>query len=153
MLREDLRQALKAALKERDQCGVATVRLILAALKDRDIAARSKGVDDGIGDDEILSLLQTMVRQRHESIEMFEKGGRLELAEQERSEIKVIERFLPRQLDDREIAVAVDAAIGATSASNLKDMGRVMTALRDDHAGEMNFGKASELAKKILSVA
>jgi len=153
MLRDQLQDALKTALKSKDECSVATVRLILAALKDRDIAARGSGQDESVTDDDILKLLQTMVRQRRESIEMFEQGGRQELADREREEIGVIERFLPRQLDDQEIAVAVEQAITATAASGLKDMGRVMSELREGHAGEMNFGKASEVAKQILGAA
>ena len=153
MLREKLRDALKAALKSHDACGVATLRLILAALKDRDIAARSKGDNDCISDEEIVSMMQTMVRQRGDSITLFERGGRVELAEQERSEIAVIGRFLPRQLDEGEIRKAVAEAIAQTSACNLKDMGKVMTVLREGHGGGMNFGKASEVAKELLSAA
>lgn len=153
MLRDELRDTLKQALKEQDKCTLSTVRLILAALKDRDIAARGKGNDEGIGDDEILSMLQTMVRQRLESIAMFEQGGRVELAEAEREEIVVLERFLPRQLDEVEISEAVQRAIAETSSKTLKDMGKVMTMLREDHAGEMNFGKASVVVKEMLSAA
>jgi uncharacterized protein YqeY len=151
MLREELRDTLKKALKDQDKCTVATVRLILAALKDRDIAARGKGDDDGIVDDEIISMLQTMVRQREDSIMMFEQGGRAELAQREREEITVLEQFLPRQLDDTEIEHAVREAISQTAAASLKDMGKVMTSLRAVHAGEMNFGRASELAKRMLT--
>ena len=150
MLREGLQEALKSALKVQDACTVGTVRLILAALKDRDIAARTNGNADGIDDADIISLLATMVKQRHESIIMFEKGGRHELADRERQEITVIERFLPRQMDDREITSAVEEAIAETKAEDLKDMGKVMTALRGDHAGEMNFAKASSVAKRML---
>lgn len=153
MLRTELQAALKVALKSRDDCSIATLRLILAALKDRDITARGDGREDGIADDEILAMLQTMIRQRDESIALFERGGRKELADRERQEIEVIRRFLPRQLSDTEIAEAVQEAISRTAASGLKDMGRVMSALRSDHAGAMNFGKASEVAKKLLSAA
>ena len=153
MLREDLQNTLKAALKEQDKCTLATVRLILAALKDRDIAARGNGQDEGVGDDEIQALLQTMVKQRRDAIELFKRGGRDELADREAEEIGVIEKFQPRQLNDGEIDRAVKAAIADTQASKLKDMGRVMTALRECHAGEMNFGKASDVAKKLLGVA
>ncbi len=153
MLRDDLRNALKQALKDQEKCALATVRLILAALKDRDIAARGNGNEDGISDEEILSMLQTMVRQRQDSIGMFEQGGRVELAEAEREEIGVLERFLPRQLDETEIAHAVKKAIAETSSKTLKDMGKVMTVLREGHAGEMNFGKASQVVKEMLSAA
>lgn len=150
MLRQDLPQALKTALKEKDERAVSTLRLILAALKDRDIAARGKGEDGGIGDDEILQMLQTMVKQRRESIELYEKGGRLELADQEREEIGIIERFLPAQLGDDEIARAVDDTIADVGATGLKDMGAVMGALRERYPGQMDFGKASKAVKAKL---
>ena len=133
-----------------DQRAVSTVRLIMAALKDRDIAARGKGNTEGISDDEILETLQTMVKQRRESIEMYEQGGRLELAEGEREEITIIERFLPQQLGDAEIGAAVDQVIADIEAGSLKDVGKVMSALRDRYAGQMDFGKASSLVKAKL---
>ena len=150
MLRNAIPEALKAALKEQDQRAVSTVRLIMAALKDRDIAARGKGNTEGISDDEILQMLQTMVKQRRDSIEMYEQGGRLELAEREREEIAIIEQFLPQQLGDAEIGVAVDQVIADVEAGGLKDMGKVMSALRDRYAGQMDFGKASALVKEKL---
>ncbi len=153
MLRDRLAEALKPALKERKEITVATLRLILAALKDRDIAARGKGNDDGISDDEILSMLQTMVRQRLESIALYEQGGRLELAEREQEEIRVIREFLPRQLDEDEIRQAVSDSIAQTGAGGLKDMGRVMAALREHYAGQMDFGKASAIVKELLAAA
>jgi uncharacterized protein YqeY len=151
MLREQLPGALKAALKDKDACAVSTLRLIMAALKDRDIAARSKGNMDGIDEDEILQMLQTMVKQRRESISMYEKGGRLELAEQEREEIGIIEGFLPAQLDDAAIEAAVDATIAGVGATGIKDMGAVMGALRANFAGQMDFGKASAIVKARLA--
>jgi uncharacterized protein YqeY len=150
MLRNDIPEALKAALKDQDKRAVSTVRLIMAALKDRDIAARGKGNTEGISDDEILQMLQTMVKQRRDSIEMYEQGGRLELAEREREEITIIERFLPQQLGDAEIGAAVDQVIAAVEAGGLKDMGKVMSALRESYAGQMDFGKASALVKEKL---
>ncbi|SOD88973.1 GatB/YqeY domain-containing protein [Caenispirillum bisanense] len=150
MMRTRLQEALKEAMRSKDARAVATVRLILAALKDRDIAARTKGQMDGISDDEILSMLQSMIKQRRESIQLYEQGGRLELAEQEAEEITVIERFLPRQMDEAEAAAAVEAAIADLGATGLKDMGRVMTELRERHAGQMDFGKASGLVKQKL---
>ncbi len=150
MLRNAIPEALKVALKEQDQRAVSTVRLIMAALKDRDIAARGKGNTEGISDDEILEMLQTMVKQRRESIEMYEQGGRLELAEGEREEITIIERFLPQQLGDAEIGAAVDQVIADIEAGSLKDVGKVMSALRDRYAGQMDFGKASSLVKAKL---
>ncbi len=150
MLRNAIPEALRAALKNQEKRAISTVRLIIAALKDRDIAARGKGNTDGIGDDEILQMLQTMVKQRHDSIEMYEKGGRLELVEQEREEIAIIEGFLPQQLDDAEIGAAVDQVIAEVGAGGMKDMGNVMGALRDRYAGQMDFGKASALVKEKL---
>lgn len=150
MLRNAIPEALRTALKDQDKRATSTVRLIMAALKDRDIAARGKGNTDGIDDDEILQMLQTMVKQRHDSIEMYEKGGRLELAEQEAEEITIIERFLPQQLDDDQIGAAVDQVIADVEAGGLKDLGNVMGALRERYAGQMDFGKASALVKEKL---
>ena len=150
MLRQRLSDALKDALKSKDQVGVSTIRLILAALKDRDIAARSKGNMDGIGEDEILGLLQGMIKQRQESIALYEKGGRLELAEQEKSEIGVIERFLPKQMSEAEITAVVKDAIRETGAQSIKDMGKIMAILKGRHAGQMDFSKASALVKQTL---
>jgi len=151
MFREQLPEALKAALKDKDERAVSTLRLIMAALKDRDIAARSKGNMDGIPEDEILQMLQTMVKQRRESISMYEKGGRLELAEQEGEEIAIIQRFLPEQLNEAATKAAVDKTIADIGAGGLKDMGAVMGALRENYAGQMDFGKASAIVKARLS--
>ena len=151
MLREQLGTALKEGLKGKDSCTVATVRLVLAAVKERDIAARSKGVEDPVDDDNIRKLLQTMIKQRRESIEMYQKGGRQELADREAREIDVIERFLPSQMNEDAIKAAVSAVISETGASGLKEMGMVMTALRERHPGEMDFGKAGAMAKAALS--
>ena len=151
MLRNAIPEAWRTALKDQDKRAGATVRRILAALKDRDIAARGKGNTAGIGDDELLQMLQTMVKQRRDSIEMYEKGGRLELAEQEAEEIAIIERFLPQQLGEAEIATAVDQVIADVGAGGLKDMGNVMGALRERYAGQMDFGKASAAVKARLS--
>ena len=151
MFREQLPEALKAALKDKDVRAVSTLRLIMAALKDRDIAARSKGNMDGISEDEILQMLQTMVKQRRESISMYEKGGRLELAEQEGEEIAIIQRFLPEQLDEAATKAAVDKTIADIGAGGLKDMGAVMGALRENYASQMDFGKASAIVKARLS--
>ncbi|RED46099.1 GatB/YqeY domain-containing protein [Aestuariispira insulae] len=150
-MREELNKALKEAMKAKDTASLATLRLILAALKDRDIAARSKGQAEGIGEEEILMMLQTMVKQRRESINMYEQGGRLELAESEQREIDVIERFLPKQLSDDEVADKVDEMIAELGAEGLKDMGRVMSEMRTRYAGQMNFGTASGLVKQKLS--
>lgn len=150
MIRDQLPDAYKTALKEKDERAVSTLRLIIAALKDRDIAARGKGNPDGIDDDEILQMLQTMVKQRRESISMYEKGGRLELAEQEGEEITIIQRFLPEQLDAAATEEAVDKTIADLGATGLKDMGAVMGALRDNYAGQMDFGRASGIVKARL---
>ena len=151
MLRQRLNDALKDALKAKDQIGVSTVRLILAALKDRDIAARGKGNKEGIAEEEILGLLQNMIKQRQESIVLFEKGGRCELAEQERGEIAVIERFLPKQMSEDELTKAVRDAIRETGANTLKDMGKTMAVLKGRYAGQMDFTKASALVKQALA--
>ncbi len=151
MLRSQLKESLAAAKAANDQRAVATLRLILAALKDRDIAARGKGNLEGIGDDEILGMLQSMIRHRHETIAMYEQDGRLELAEQEAEEIDVIERFLPEQLGDEEMRDAVAAVIAEQKAVSLKDMGRTMAALKKRHAGRMDFARASIIVKKQLS--
>ncbi|GAB3128956.1 GatB/YqeY domain-containing protein [Novispirillum itersonii] len=151
MLRTRLSEALKDALKSKDARSTATLRLISAALKDRDIAARSKGNYDGINEDEILQMLQSMIKQRRESITMYEQGGRLELAQQEQEEIVVIERFLPKQMEGAEIEAAIDALVTELGATGVKDMGRVMTALREKFAGQMDFAKASGMVKARLS--
>ena len=150
-LRTRLNDALKSAMRAKDQRAVSTVRLILAALKDRDIAARSKGNSEGIDDAEILQMLQTMVKQREESIGHYEKGGRLELAQQEQEEIDIIRSYLPKQLSDREIAQAVKEVVDELGATSLKDMGRTMAALRERYAGQMDFAKASSAVKAQLS--
>ncbi len=150
MLRQRLTDALKVAQKRRAVVEVATLRLILAALKDRDIAARTKGDANPIDDDGLLRLLQTMVKQRNEAIALYEQGGRLELAERERDEIAVIETYLPRQLDEAEIEAAVRQVIEDTGASGLKNMGATMAELRRRHAGSMNFAKASDMVKREL---
>lgn len=151
MLREELNQSLKSAMKAKDARTVATVRLILAALKYRDIAARGDGNMEGISEDAILALLQAMIKQRRESIEMYQKGGRPELAQQEADEIGVIERFMPSPLSDAETTAAIDAAIAETSAATLKDIGRVMAILKAKYAGRMDFSKAGPAVKAKLS--
>ncbi|MEN3953075.1 GatB/YqeY domain-containing protein [Iodidimonas sp. SYSU 1G8] len=151
MLRDQLSEALKNAMRAQEKRRTTTLRLILAAIKDRDIAGRENGSRDLVGDEEILQLLQKMVRQRRESIETFEQGGRLELAEQEREEIAIIEDFLPKQMSEAEIVAAVDAVVADLGAAGVKDMGRVMATLRERYPGTMDFGKASAAAKQRLS--
>lgn len=150
MMRHQLNEALKQALKARDPIAVRTLRLILAALKDRDIAARSRGNTDGISEPEIMTMLRTMIRQRHESRELYEQGGRLDLAQAELDEIEVIERFLPTQMDEATMHRAVHAVITDIGAKGLKDMGRTMAELRARHAGQMDFGKASGIVRGAL---
>ena len=150
MLRDDIKSALTIAMKGKDKQGVSTLRLIMAEIKDRDIAARGKGVTNGIVDDEILSLMQSMVKQRRESIEMYEKGGRAELAQQEAEEITVIETFMPEQLSANGVTAAVNEAIILTSAKSIKDMGKVMGYLKEKYAGQMDFGKAGVAIKDRL---
>ena len=151
MLRTHIGDALKTAMKAKEKHTVGTVRLIMAALKDRDIAARSKGDNDGIGEDEILSMLQSMIKQRRESIIMYEKGGRAELAEQETGEIAIIQTFLPKQMDQAAVNSAVQEAIDNLSATSLKDMGKVIGTLKEKFAGQMDFSKASVQVKAKLS--
>lgn len=150
--RTEFNSALKTAMKERDQVTISTVRLIMAALKDRDIAARTKGKADGIGDQEISSMLQSMIKQRQESAETYEKAGRGELAEREMQEIKVIERFLPKQLSDDELQEAVNRVITETGASDIKDMGKVMGKIKSLYAGQIDMAKAGVFVKEILGV-
>ena len=149
-MRERISQAMKQALKDGDDLALSTTRLITAALKDRDIAARGNDVSDGISDDEILSMLQTMIKQRRESAAIYNKGGRPELAENEEAEIAIIQTFLPSQLDAAEMAEAIDAAIAETEASSVKDMGRVMAELKQKFAGQMDFSAASQQVKHAL---
>lgn len=150
MLRQELNDSLKEAMKAREQRAVSTIRLILAALKDRDIAARGRGKTDGIGDDEILQMLQTMVKQRRESMGLYEKGNRPDLVQQEKEEITVIEGFMPAQLGEAEVEQAVKGVIGELGASGIKDMGRVMGVLKERYAGRVDFAKASAVVKKHL---
>ncbi len=151
MMRARLNEALRQALERRDEVAVTTLRLILAALKDRDLAARGRGAaDEGIADHEILDMLQEMVHQRREAIEVYEQGGNTELARREAEEIAYIEQFLPRQLGEPETTAAVDEVIGEVGAGGLKDMGRVMAVLRDRYAGRMDFVRASTIAKEHL---
>ncbi|AWU93381.1 GatB/YqeY domain-containing protein [Azospirillum ramasamyi] len=150
-LRTQFNDSLKDAMRAKDMRAVSTLRLILTELKNRDIDARSRGVTDGIDEAGILSMLQTMVKQRNESAGMYEQGGRPELAQQEREEIAVIERFLPKQMSEEESAAAIDAIVAELGASSIKDMGKVMAELKARHAGQMDFSKAGGLVKARLS--
>ncbi|OUS13881.1 glutamyl-tRNA amidotransferase [Rhodospirillales bacterium 47_12_T64] len=149
MLRNSLNDALKDAMRNKDKLAISTLRLILAAMKDRDIAARGEGRDP-IGEEDLLEMLQKMIRQRRDSIEMYEKAGRTELAEREQSEIGVIEVFLPKQMSAEEVEQVVIDLIAELGADSIKDMGKVMGALKSTYAGKMDFGKASAVVKKQL---
>ena len=151
MLRTRLTDTLKTSMKARNERSVSTLRLILAAIKDQDIAARGKGDKEGLTDDQILSLLQSMIKQRRESIKLYEQGGRMELAQREAEEIGIIEDFLPEQMSDEEMATVITGIIGEVGATSLKDMGKAMGALKEQYAGRMDFSKASALVKERLS--
>ncbi|MBI1261160.1 MAG: GatB/YqeY domain-containing protein [Rhizobiales bacterium] len=150
-LRVEIGEALKEALKSQNKNRLSTLRLIQAAIKDRDIAARTEGPDSGVSDDAILEVLSKMIKQRRDSVTLYEQGGRMELAEKENEEIAVIEGFMPKQMSDDEIRAVVDAVIGELGATGLKDMGKVMAELKKRHAGEMDFAKAGGAVKAKLA--
>jgi len=151
MLREKIKEAMKQAMRDREGRRVATLRLIMAAVKDRDIALRVEDVSDQDDDALILEILGKMVKQRRDSIKAYEEGARLDLAEQEAEEIKIITEFLPEQLSDAEIEKACKAAVVEAGGEALKDMGRVMAVLKSKYTGSMDFGKASQVVKTLLS--
>lgn len=150
MLRQRLSEALREGMKSRDERTTATVRLILAALKDKDIAARVAGKTDGIPDADVHSVMQGMVKQRRESIEMFKKGGRQDLVEKEEGEIAVIERFLPQQMTEDEMKAAIKALVAELGIASIKDMGKAMAALKERYAGRMDFSKAGAIVKQSI---
>jgi uncharacterized protein len=150
MLRQAFSDRLKQAMKARDLRTTSTVRLILAGLKDRDIAARGQGNTEGVSETEIHRMLQAMVKQRRESIALYQQGNRPDLVQQEGEEITIIESFLPRQFDEGEIEVAAKAIIAETGAANAKDLGKVMAALRERHAGVIDLGRAGAIVKRLL---
>ncbi|MEO9896405.1 MAG: GatB/YqeY domain-containing protein [Paracoccaceae bacterium] len=149
-LRTRITSALKQAMKEKDVARLSTLRLINAAIKDKDIDARASGSDDGVGEAEVLSILGKMTKQRGESAKAYEEGGRLDLAERERSEIDVIEEFLPQQLSSDESVKAVDAAISEVGAESIRDMGAVMGVLKSKYTGQMDFGSVGPMVKNRL---
>lgn len=149
-MRDRITAALKEAMKAKDQDRLSTLRLINAAIKDRDIAIRSDGRGDGVGDDEILAILGRMVKQRQESVRAYEEGGRLDLAEREQREVEVIEEFLPRQLSEAEVDKAVEAAVREVGAESIRDMGRVMGVLKSRYTGQMDFGVVGPKVKAWL---
>jgi hypothetical protein len=150
-LRAQLNDAMKEAMKAKDAKRLATVRLMLAALKDRDIAARSETSRELLGDDEILSLMAKMIKQREESAAVYRQGGRPELAENEEAEIVIIRSFMPAQMDEAAMKAAVQKTIAEVGASSIKDMGKVMAVLKERFAGQMDFSKASAATKEALS--
>ena len=150
MLREDLSNALKEAMKEKNTIEINAVRMIIAGMKEKDVEARGKGKEKA-EDETLLAMMQTMIKQRNESIKMYTEGNRPELAEKEQAEIKVIERFLPKQLNDDEIKSVVEKIIKEVAAQSVKDMGKVMAVLKAEYAGKMDFGKASGIIKSLLS--
>ena len=149
-MRARINEALKEAMKAKNAARLSTLRLVSAAIKDRDIAMRGEGREDGVNDGEILAILGKMVKQRQESARAYEEGGRLELAEKELTEITVIEDFLPRQLSEEETAKAIEKAIQATQAESIRDMGRVMASLKADYTGQIDFGKVGPMVKEML---
>ena len=151
MLREKLNEAMKDAMRARETAALGTIRLILAKLKDVDIAARTETSRQGVSDDKILSMLQGMIKQRNESITLFVQGNRPELADKEKAEIAVIERFLPQQMDEAAVDAAVRQAIADAGATTIKDMGGVMAQLKARYAGQMDFARASATVKKALT--
>ena len=152
-LRTRITSSIKQAMRDKDKARLSTLRLVNAAIKDRDIAARGEGVEDGVGDAEVLGILDKMTKQRKESAVTYEEGGRLDLAERELAEIEVISEFLPRKLSDDEVAKAVDAAVAETGADSIRDMGRVMGALKSKYTGQMDFGAVGPMVKDRLSNA
>jgi uncharacterized protein YqeY len=150
MLREAFSERLKQAMRAKDARTLSTVRMILAGVKERDVAARGSGNQEGIADPEILRLLQAMIKQRRESIALYQQGKRPELAQQEEEEIAVIESFLPQQMNDDQMAAAAKAAIAETGAAGVKDMGRVMGVLRERHAGVMDMARAGAVVRRLL---
>ena len=149
-MRDEISRRMKEALKAGDKLALSTIRLIAAALKDRDITARGNGISEGITDDEILSMLQTMIKQRRESSAMYRNAGRNELAATEDKEIEIIQEFLPEQLGEDEIFAAIETAILQIRAVSVKDMGKVMAYLKQEYAGKMDFSKISVQVKTAL---
>lgn len=148
--RAEFSAAMKEAMKSKDAVALSTVRLIMAALKDRDISARGEGKTEGIEESDILSMLSTMIKQRQESLKTYRDAGREDLAGREEEEIQVIQRFMPRQLSDSELETIVATLVKKTGAAGIKDMGKVMNALKADYAGQVDMSKAGAAVKKKL---
>jgi uncharacterized protein YqeY len=150
LIRDDISNALKEAMKARDERRVSTLRLVNSSLKNADIEARGQGKEP-LGDDGVLGVLQKMIKQRNESAELYDKGGRAELAQQEREEIAIISAYLPKQMAEDEVKSAIAEEIKATGAAGVKDMGKVISALKGKYAGKMDFAKVSPLVKAALA--
>ena len=150
-LREQFNEQMKEAMKAKDQKRLSTIRMINAAIKDKDIAARTETSREGISDDDVLGLLAKMIKQREESAAAFDTGGRPEMAAAEREEVEIIRPFMPKQMSPEESRAAIQAAITETGATSIKDMGKIMAALKERYAGQMDFGKASGTVKELLS--
>ncbi|MBQ8671590.1 MAG: GatB/YqeY domain-containing protein [Alphaproteobacteria bacterium] len=150
MLRDDLQNGLKEAMKNRDMETVSAIRLIIAGQKEKDVEARGKGLEKA-SDADLLAMMQTMIKQRNESVKIYKDGNREDLAAKELSEINVITRFLPKQLNTEEMEKAIKDAIASTGAASIKDMGKVMGILKSQYAGQMDFGAASAIIKKFLA--
>ncbi|MDW4497075.1 GatB/YqeY domain-containing protein [Sulfitobacter sp. D35] len=150
-LRARISSALKQAMKDKDAGRLSTLRLINAAIKDKDIAARAEGNDDGVDDTAVMAILSKMAKQRQESARAYEEGGRLDLADRERDEIEVIEEFLPRKLSEEESRAAVDAAVTEVGAEGIRDMGKVIGLLKQKYTGQMDFGMVGPMVKDRLS--
>ncbi|MEM9551066.1 MAG: GatB/YqeY domain-containing protein [Pseudomonadota bacterium] len=152
-MRMQISSALKQAMKDKATKRLSTLRLISAAIKDKDIAARGDGDGGGIGDSDVLAILGKMTKQRNESARAYEEGGRLDLAERERDEIEIIEEFLPKQLDEDEVDQAIRDAVRTTGAGSIRDMGKVMAELKSHYTGQMDFGKVGPMVKTQLCAA
>ncbi|MBL8703886.1 MAG: GatB/YqeY domain-containing protein [Rhodospirillales bacterium] len=150
MLRQTITDSLKNAMKARDERTTSAFRMILAGLKERDIEARAKGNKDGIGDAEIMAMLQNMIKQRRDSVEMYVKGGRTDLADKENAEIAILQGLLPQQMDDAALAKVVKELVAELGATSVKDMGKVMAALKERHAGSIDMAKAGAVVKQSL---
>ena len=151
MLRDEIKLHLNGALKNKEKKSISTLRLVLAAIKDRDIAARSKGNNIGISEDEIKLLLQTMIKQRQESSQIYKKASRIELFESEQEEIKIISSFLPKQMSEEEIAKAIETVIDEIDSKSIKDMGKIMSKLKVKYAGRCDFSVVSKIAREKLT--
>ena len=150
MLRETLSEAMKTAMRERDARATATIRMVMAAVKSADIEARPKGVADGVGDEDIAGIMQKLIKQRRESATLYAQGNRQDLVDQENAEIDVIERFLPKQMDEAQMNAAIDALATELGVASIKDMGKMMAALKTRFAGQMDMAKAGGLVKQRL---